>query len=188
MASLSAIEGSRPALRRREAPWTIDQAPPTSSQWSPGTVRPLRAAFVTAPVKISNAQQAWGLARNFEIGLHPPAKAGLVWGLGLTLPLTLVPAFTLSSGLGHHIVEPFARGVRGSDAEGLLLFGWSREAGDPRAAHVLATHTMHAVPLFARTVWAIAGCARPWAWGGAAVWVTLVAIAFATGLMARPLV
>ncbi len=148
------------------------------------TAMGVAAAILTA----ATAQQAWGIARNSNTGLPALVRSGLVWGLALTLPLTLVTAFTLSSGLGHHIVEPFARGVRASDADGLLFFGWSREAGDLRAAHFFATHTMHAVPLVALVVWALGGRARYWAWGGAAVWVTLVAIAFVMGLMAIPLV
>ena len=93
------------------------------------------------------AQQAWGIHRNPATGLPPLVKAGIVWGLGLTLPLTLVTAFMLALGEGHHIVEPLESGVRASDAGGLFLFGWSRVHGDLRAAHFFATHAMQCIPL-----------------------------------------
>jgi hypothetical protein len=70
-------------------------------------------------------------------------RTGLVWGLGLTLLLTLVTAQTLAD-MGSHWT-----GGTPSDAGGLWLVGWSRDGGDLRAAHFFATHAMHAVPLLA---------------------------------------
>lgn len=91
----------------------------------------------------ASAVFAFGIARNPAAGLAPVLKEGLVIGLALTLPLTLLTAGTMSAMGSHHV------GGAGSDAGGLFLLGWSRTGGDLRAAHFLGTHAMHAVPLFA---------------------------------------
>ncbi len=89
----------------------------------------------------ATATLAWAIHRHAHSGLAPAVKSGLVWGLALTLPLTLVTAGTLS-GMGSHWV-----GGTPSDAAGLALTGWSRDGGDLRVAHFFATHAMHAIPL-----------------------------------------
>jgi hypothetical protein len=86
---------------------------------------------------------AWAVHRSAPGRLSPALKSGLVWGLALTLPLTLVTAGTLS-GNGSHWV-----GGTPSDAGGLAGMGWSRDGGDLRVAHFLATHALHAIPLAA---------------------------------------
>ena len=83
---------------------------------------------------------AVAIHRNPNTGLSPPLKGGLVWGLGLTLPLTLITAGTLSAMPGHWV------GGTPSDAGGLPLMGWSRDGGDLRVAHFFATHALHGVP------------------------------------------
>lgn len=93
---------------------------------------------------------AVAIQRNPDTGLSPLVKSSLVWGLGLTLPLTLVTAGTMSSMSGHWV------GGTGSDSGGLPLMGWSREAGDLRVAHFFATHAMHAIP-FMGWAWARLG-------------------------------
>ena len=137
----------------------------------------------------ATAMFAWAIHRH-ERGLPPVLRAGLVWGLGLTLPLTIVTAFWLSNGTGHHIAADMAGasllGAPGDDRGGLWLFGWSRDGGDLRVAHFLATHAMHAVPLLALAAWWMgrtgAGPARLAALG----WTALVAAAFAQALAGRP--
>lgn len=91
---------------------------------------------------------AWAIHRHPAGGLSPAVRTGLVWGLGLTVLLTLVTAQTLS-GMDSHRVSDTP-----GDADALWLLGWSRDGGDLRAAHFFATHAMHAVPLLAL------GCAR----------------------------
>lgn len=131
---------------------------------------------------------AVAIHRNPQTGLSPLVKAGLVWGLGLTLPLTLVTAGTMSAQTGH-LVGSAGSGVAGSaySLPGLALMGWSRELGDLRVSHFFATHAMHVVPLAA---W---GWAR--LWGGQQRWPLLpialaysgfVVFTFVQGLMGRP--
>jgi hypothetical protein len=86
---------------------------------------------------------AWAIHRGAPGRLPPTLKSGLVWGLALTLPLTLVTAGTLS-GNGSHWV-----GGTPSDAGGLAWMVWSRDGGDVRVEHFLATHALHAIPLAA---------------------------------------
>ena len=56
----------------------------------------------------------------------------------LTFALTLIVAGYLSSNDGHFI---------GTSTRQLAVLGWSRDAGDLRVAHFLATHALHAIPL-----------------------------------------
>ena len=86
---------------------------------------------------------AWAIHRNADTGLPPAVKTGLVWGLALTLPLTLVTAGAMSQMGGHWV------GGAAHDAGGLALMGWARDGGDLRVAHFFATHAMHALPLMA---------------------------------------
>jgi len=86
---------------------------------------------------------AWAIHRHPAGYLSAAVRTGLVWGLGLTLLLTLVTAQTLAD-MGSHWT-----GGTPSDAGGLWLLGWSRDGGDLRAAHFFATHAMHAIPLLA---------------------------------------
>ena len=129
----------------------------------------------------ASATLAWAIHRHPAGQLSPAVRSGLVWGLGLTLPLTLVTAGTLS-GMGSHWVGGVA-----SDAGGLALMGWARDGGDLRVSHFFATHAMHVVPL------AALACAR--LFGGQALWpVRLAALAytafvagtFVQALMGRP--
>lgn len=86
---------------------------------------------------------AWAIHRHAHTGLSPALKAGLVWGLALTLPLTLVTAGTMSQMGGHWV------GGAHQDAVGLAVMGWARDGGDLRVAHFFATHVMHVLPLIA---------------------------------------
>lgn len=83
---------------------------------------------------------AWLIYRNHDTGLSLAVKSGIVAGLALTLPLTLLTAGTMA-GMGSHAV-----GGSGSDAGGLALLGWLRDGGDMRVGHFFATHAMHFIP------------------------------------------
>jgi hypothetical protein len=98
-----------------------------------------------AAVLLTSASTVYAvaIARNRDTGLSSVVKEGVVVGLALVLPLTLLTAGTMS-GLGSHFV-----GGSGSDAGGLPLMGWSRDGGDLRVAHFFATHALHFVPAFA---------------------------------------
>lgn len=131
----------------------------------------------------ASAVLAWGIARNQRLDLPPALRDGVVLGLALVLPLTLITAGTLSSNGGHFV------GAVGMDTGGLPFLGWSREAGDLRVAHFLATHAMHAVPAFALVlVWMGGGQRRAPVWAFAVAWTGLVAFTFQQALAGRPFV
>lgn len=91
---------------------------------------------------ITSASAVYGfhIWRNRSPGLTGSLSLALVAGLLLTLPLTLVVAFTLAGNGGHL--------VGGTGTESLPLLGWSRDGGDLRVAHFFALHAMHFVPAF----------------------------------------
>lgn len=129
------------------------------------------------------ATLAWALHRHPAGNLPPAVRTGLVWGLGLTVALTLVTAQTLAD-MGSHWI-----GGTASDAGGLFFFGWSRDGGDLRAAHFLATHSMHAVPLAAMACARLFGTAAQFAVRLAALaYVGLVALVFSQALRGLPLI
>lgn len=76
--------------------------------------------------------------RNPGSGLDPAVHRAIWLGLILTFVLTVIVAGTLS-GNGSHFV--------GTSTRELAVLGWSRDAGDLRIAHLLATHAMHALPV-----------------------------------------
>ncbi len=104
----------------------------------------------------ATAVYAFQIARNPSTGLSPAVKSGIVWGLALTLPLTLVTAGVLASGTGHWV-----GGVQ-SDAAGMTLMGWARDGGDLRVAHFFGTHAMHILPVAGLVSAAVLGAARVW--------------------------
>jgi hypothetical protein len=129
----------------------------------------------------ASATLAWAIHRYPTGDLSPAVRTGLVWGLGLTLPLTLVTASTLSD-MGSHWI-----GGTASDAGGLFLMGWSRDGGDLRVAHFFATHAMHALPLAALACAKIFGeQARAPVRFVALAYVGLVAWGFLQALMGQP--
>lgn len=95
-------------------------------------------------VTLTSASFIYGVMihRNPATGLPPAFKAALVNGLVLTFVLTLAVAGYMSS-TGSHLV-----GGNLSDAEAAPLFGWARDGGDFRVAHLFATHAMHFIPAF----------------------------------------
>jgi hypothetical protein len=64
----------------------------------------------------------------------------VVLGLGLTFVLTVIVAGYMASQTGRLVGVPVT-GAR------VPLMGWSREVGDLRLPHFLATHAMHVLPL-----------------------------------------
>ncbi|MEQ8401360.1 MAG: hypothetical protein RIB53_13395 [Roseitalea porphyridii] len=135
------------------------------------------AALLTS----ASAVYAVAIARNRDLTIAPALKAGLVWGLGLTLPLTLVTAGTMSSLNGHNV------GGSGMATEGLWLIGWLRDGGDLRVAHFFATHAMHFVPAFALAlVWLGRPRESRAVHGFALAFALFVLATFAQALMGRP--
>ena len=106
--------------------------------------------------------------------LTPALRDGLGLGLVLTFGLTMVAAWGMAAGPGHLVGVP-ASGAR------VPLMGWSREVGDLRFAHFLATHALHVVPLAGLT----GARAAVWLAGGA--YAGLVLWAFARALSGLPL-
>lgn len=104
------------------------------------TIYPLMGA---AAILLTSASTvlAFAIHRNPGTGLSPAVKSGIVWGLGLTLPLTVITAGTMSAMNSHWV------GGAATDAGGLAIMGWARDGGDLRIAHFFATHAMHALPL-----------------------------------------
>ena len=124
---------------------------------------------------------AWAIHRNAHTGLSPALKAGLVWGLALTLPLTLVTAGMMSQMGGHWV-----GGVH-DDAGGLALMGWARDGGDLRVAHFFATHAMHVLPLIAlASARMFGGRSLMPVRASALLFTGLVVFTFVQALMGRP--
>lgn len=100
-------------------------------------------------VLLTSASLVMGIAiwRNRDTGLDRALQLSIALGLILTFVATLVAAGYLSAN-GTHFV--------GTSTRELWVMGWSRDAGDLRVAHFLATHALHAVPaaglLAARTL------------------------------------
>ncbi len=125
--------------------------------------------------------QAWHIHGNAATGLSPAVKSGIVAGLALTLPLTLVTAGYMSSAGGHGV------GGTGVDAGGLPLMGWLRDGGDLRVAHFFATHSLHVIPAFAIASAALFGPGRVMPVRAfAAAFALFVLIVFAQALIGQP--
>lgn len=110
----------------------------------------------------------------WQIGGGSTWRRSVSLGLWATFALTLVVAGILS-GLGGHEV-----GGDGLDTGGGPL-GWSRDGGDPRAAHFLATHAMHAIPLLG-----LLGASRRGVWMGAGLYAAATLAVLAEALAGRP--
>lgn len=113
----------------------------------------------------------------------PALKLGAVLGLVIGSLLTLIFAGYMSSSSSHWV------GASVSDANGLPIFGWSREVGDLRVAHFIATHMMQTLPI----IGLVADKAR-WSQGRLLVWIAaivqvLLAVAvFGQALNGQPLI
>lgn len=93
-------------------------------------------------VLLTSASLVYGLV----IWRHPHGlpdtalRLSVALGLGLTFVLTVIVAGYLSAQSGHLVGVP----VTGAQVP---IMGWSREVGDLRLPHFLATHAMHVIPL-----------------------------------------
>lgn len=136
-------------------------------------------------VLLTSASLVWGVAigLNRSTGLAPALKLAIVLGLVLTFVLTVPIAATLAQGNGHFVGTP-------ATGAALPVLGWSREVGDLRSAHFLATHAMHVLPLIGLALVALLpGRAAVVAVSAAsALYVALVLWTFLLGLDGRPLV
>lgn len=95
-----------------------------------GAVTLIAAALVLAIV----------IARRPAADIGPGLRLGAVLGLGLGFLATLIVAGTMSAGTGHWVDAP------ATDVGGLPIVGWSRQGGDLRVPHFLATHLMQLLP------------------------------------------
>ncbi|MBL9053091.1 MAG: hypothetical protein JNN02_05115 [Tabrizicola sp.] len=102
-----------------------------------------------------------------------PLLLSISVGLILTFALTVPIAGTLSQQADHMIGTPMT-GAR------FPLMGWSREVGDLRLPHFLATHAMHAVPAAG-----LAG-SRGAVWGTTVGFATVTLWCFARALHGLP--
>lgn len=113
--------------------------------------------------------------------LPEPLRLSLALGLILTFALTLPAAGTLSAMPGHFIGTPVTGAV-------VPILGWSREVGDLRVAHFLATHALHVVPLIGVAAIGLSNpvLARGLVWAGALGYSALTAFAFVQALAGQP--
>lgn len=133
-----------------------------------GALYPLMGA---AAVTLTSLSLSMGLV--FWRHRTDPLLLGVAVGLILTFVLTVPIAGVMSQGNGHLVGTP----VTGAH---FPLMGWSREVGDLRLPHFLATHAMHAVPLAGLT-----GSHRS-VWVSAAGWTALTLWCFARALQGLP--
>jgi hypothetical protein len=128
-------------------------------------------------VTLTSACLVMGVAiwRNPASTLTPAMRLAIALGLILTFVLTLIAAGTMSSMPGHHVGTPVT-GAR------VPVVGWSREVGDLRVAHFLATHALHVVPLAGFTG------SRPLVWATALGFAAVTLAVFVLGLAGRPVI
>ncbi|MDM7930480.1 hypothetical protein [Tabrizicola sp.] len=131
-------------------------------------------------VLLTSASLVMGISvwRNRSTGLAPALHLAVALGLVLTFLLT-VPVAGHLAGAGGHFV--------GNSTRELWLLGWSRDAGDLRVAHFLATHALHFIPVAGLVaVWAIPAQASRAVWLAAALFVALVGLTFVQALQGWP--
>jgi hypothetical protein len=143
----------------------------------------LYAVMGVLAVLLTSASLVYGIAiwRNPHTGLAPALGLAIALGLVLTFVLTVPIAGTLSNGDGHFVGTPVAGAT-------LPIFGWSREVGDLRASHFLATHAMHVLPLAGLAAVALLPERRAAlaVWTASAAYVALVLGSFARALAGMP--
>lgn len=156
----------------------------TTSHYNIGT--PLGSALYSAmgvfAVTLTSASLVMGIAiaRNGATGLAPALHLSVWLGLVLTFVLTVIAASALASNPGHHVGVPVT-------GDRLPLMGWSREVGDLRVGHFLATHALHVLPLvglLALMLPMTTGKALVWAAGAA--WAALVIGTMMQAMAGRP--
>lgn len=124
------------------------------------------AAILTA------ASLVFGIAfwRYGHANLSEPLRLSIALGLVLTFVLTLIVAGTLASFPGHFVGTP-------ETGAQVAVMGWSREVGDLRVGHFLATHALQVLPI----VGIIAALAMSESGGKLVVWGAAVAYAALVG-------
>lgn len=130
-----------------------------------------------AAVTLTSAAFAYGWLI-WRSGTHAAAPA-IALSFMATFFVTVAVAGYMSSTPGHHIGTPIT-------GDSLPIFGWSREVGDLRVAHFLATHIMQIVPLAWFVLATVTGPKR-----GTAALLTLGAVsvtiwAFVQALLGQP--
>ena len=138
-------------------------------------------------VTLTSASLVYGIAIwRHPAGLPDPAlRLSVALGLGLTFVLTVLVAGYMAGQPGHLVGTP----VTGAKVP---LMGWSREVGDLRLPHFLATHAMHVIPLAGLLVGLLAGRMRTsrlaiWSvWAVSAGFVALTLGSFALAIMGLP--
>lgn len=134
-------------------------------------------------VLLISGSLVFGLAfwRDGTSVLPDPVRLSLALGLVLSFALTLPTAGTLAAMPGHLVGTP----VHGATVP---VLGWSREVGDLRVAHFLASHALHAVPL-AGLLAAVTLPGRPArvaVWCAALGWSAITGFAFVQALSGHP--
>ena len=134
-------------------------------------------------VTLTSASLVYGIAiwRN-PAGLPDAAlRLSVALGLVLTFALTVIVAGYMSSQTGHLV------GVPVTEAR-VPFMGWSREVGDLRLPHFLATHAMHVIPLAGLVASRMmpAGAAVLAVWAASAGFVLLTGASFAMAIMGLP--
>jgi hypothetical protein len=133
-------------------------------------------------VTLTAMSLVYGLAirRYRDSGLADALHLSIWLGLILTFVLTVPVAGYMSSGTGHFVGTPETGAL-------MPLMGWSREVGDLRVAHFLATHAMQALPLLGLAALVLPGAlAVRTVWAGAGLYIVLVAGTFAQALAGQP--
>jgi len=135
-------------------------------------------------VSLTSLSLVHGIAiwRNKATGLPAALHLGVAFGLIVTFVATVIVAGYMSSGESHFVGTPT------DPANAMWLMGWSRETGDLRLPHFLATHAMHAIPLAALVAWATLPerAALSATRASAAGFAALVAFTFGQALLGLP--
>jgi hypothetical protein len=135
-------------------------------------------------VTLTTASLVYGVAiwRNPAALSDRALRLSVALGLGLTCVMTVLVAGYMSVQPGHLVGTPVT-GAR------VPLMGWSREVGDLRLPHFLATHAMHVIPLGGLMAlhWPGQGRAVPAVWALSAGVVLLTGATFAMAIMGLPL-
>ncbi|MCX7645212.1 MAG: hypothetical protein N2Z62_07950 [Rhodobacteraceae bacterium] len=133
-------------------------------------------------ITLTSASLVYGVAiwRHRAAPPAPALRLSIALGLVLTFALTVAVAGFMATA-GDHLVGQPETGAR------LPVLGWSREVGDLRVAHFLATHAMQALPLLGLGALALpARAAGPAVWAAAAGYTALTLATFAQALAGQP--
>jgi hypothetical protein len=131
-------------------------------------------------VLLTSASLVMGVSvwRNPATGLAPSVHLAVALGLILTFALTIPVAGYLSGNGGHFV---------GTSTRELWVMGWSRDAGDLRVAHFLATHALHFVPVAGlMAVWLAPAQAVRLVWLMAGLFAAMVIGTFVQALQGLP--